>query len=346
MYMGEKLPHILIFGTGAVGGYIGGRLHIAAQSSGAARVSFYGRERMGQIIKDHGLTLSHFERPAVTVPPEDVDYITQLERAKRPDVIFLCVKSQDTETAAAQIKAQGWACPIVSWQNGVGNVARLGQALPHSEIIPGVVPYNIAFPKPGVFHCGTGGALLMGEAQSGAVKAAAKMMSAGGERVHMTGNIESYQWGKLIINLNNALNTLWGRPLLSGFMQKGYRKAWAASMEEGFKVLAANNIKAGHFNGTDPKQFIKLLRLPTFLFARNFQKQVTVDKTARSSMLDDLEGGKPSEIYFLQGAILDLAKASVMTAPINQAVYDATRAAFAAGESPKMSGKQIWDLVR
>ena len=63
-------------------------------------------------------------------------------------------------------------------------------------------------------------------------------------------------------------------------------------------------------------------------------------------MLDDLEGGKPSEIDFLQGAILDLAKASGMTAPINQAVYDAASAAFAAGKSPKMSGKQIWDLVR
>ena len=117
-------------------------------------------------------------------------------------------------------------------------------------------------------------------------------------------------------------------------------------MEEGFRILAANNIKAGHFNGTDPKQFIKLLRLPTFLFARNFQKQVTVDKTARSSMLDDLEAGKPSEIDFLQGAIINLAKSSGQNVPVNQAIYDATQAAFKAGKSPKMSGKQIWDLVR
>jgi len=344
--MSKTAAHILIFGAGLVGGYIGARLQAAAQPSGGARVSFYGRASMGKIIAKHGLTLSHFERPVLSLPPEALHYITALEQGDAPGAIFLCVKSQDTLTAAAQIKALGWRCPIISWQNGVGNVARLKQALPGNEIIAGIVPYNITSPKAGHLHCGTGGALLMGASQSSAVKAAAEMMSADGEHVHRAENIESYQWGKLIINLNNALNTLSVRSMLKGFMQSGYRKAWAASMEEALHILMVNNIRAGHFNGTDPRQFIKLLRMPTILFAPIFRKIVKVDKAARSSMLDDLEAGKPSEIDFLQGAIIDLAKDSGMEAPINQAVYDAARAAFKAGKSPKMSGAEIWDLVR
>ena len=328
-----------------MGGYIGARLQAAAKGS-ATRVSFYGRASMERIIKEHGLTLSHFKKPALTLPSESLHYITELEGAEKPDAIFLCVKSQDTRAAAAQIKAQGWRCPIISWQNGVGNVARLKQALPGNEIIAGIVPYNITSPKAGHLHCGTGGALLMGASQSSAVKAAAEMMSADGEHVHMVENIESYQWGKLIINLNNALNTLSGRAMLKGFMQSGYRKAWAASMEEALHILVVNNIRAGHFNGTDPRQFIKLLRMPTILFAPIFRKTVKVDKAARSSMLDDLEAGKPSEIDFLQGAIIDLAKDSGQTAPVNQAIYDAAQAAFEVGASPKMSGREIWDLVR
>jgi len=126
-----------IFGTGAVGGYIGGRLQSAAMMQSQARVSFYGRARMRDAIEQHGLTLTHFQKPALSLSPENLHYITALETADTPDAIFLCVKSQDTLTAAAQIKTHGWRCPIISWQNGIGNVARLKQTLPGNEIIAG-----------------------------------------------------------------------------------------------------------------------------------------------------------------------------------------------------------------
>ena len=171
-------------------------------------------------------------------------------------------------------------------------------------------------------------------------------MERGGESMTLRADIESDQWAKLMINLNNALNTLSGGTLLAGFAQRDYRKAWAASIDEGLQILAANNIKIGSFNGSDPQKFSKLMGLPDFLFKLTFQKKVKVDAAARSSMLDDLEAGKPSEIDFLQGAIINLAKSSGQNVPVNQAIYDATQAAFKAGKSPKMSGAEIWDLVR
>ena len=344
--MKKKSPHILIFGTGLVGGYIGGRLQAALSGEDEARVSFYGRASMGQNFQAHGLTLSHFKKPELTLPPERLNYITELEGAETPKAIFLCVKSQDTRAAAAQIKAQGWRCPIISWQNGVGNVARLKEILPGNEIIAGVVPYNITAPKAGHLHCGTGGALHIGQPKNPIILNIAEIMGRGGEPMTLRADIESDQWCKLIINLNNALNTLSGGTLLAGFAQRDYRKAWAASIDEGLQILAANNIKIGSFNGNDPKKFSKLLGLPNFLFKPIFQTKVKVDAAARSSMLDDLEAGKPSEIDFLQGAIIKLAKSSGQTAPVNQAIYDATQAAFKAGKSPKMSGAEIWDLVR
>ena len=343
--MSKNIPHILIFGTGLVGGYIGGRLQAALSEEDEARVSFYGRASMGQVIAQNGLTLSHFSKPIVTLPPERVHYVTDLKMADKPGAIFLCVKSQDTLAAAAQIKAMGWRCPIISWQNGVGNAARLQQALPGNEIIAGIVPYNITAPKAGVLHCGTGGALHIGRPRHPIISNIAETMSAGGEAVKVSSNIESDQWCKLIINLNNALNTLSGGTLLEGFAQRDYRKAWAASINEALQILAANNIAIGSFNGNDPKKFSKLLGLPNVLFKPIFQSKVKVDAAARSSMLDDLEAGKPSEIDFLQGAIIKLAKSSGQNAPVNHAIYDAAQAAFKAGKSPKMSGAEIWGLV-
>jgi 2-dehydropantoate 2-reductase len=344
--MSETIPHILIFGTGAVGSYIGGRLQSVLGADPAGYVTFYGRSAMGAALAQHGLTLSHFDREPLKLPPERLDYRDDLAGISAPDLIFLCVKSQDTAAAAAQIKAQGWTAPIVSWQNGVGNLDTLQKALPDRQIIAAMVPYNVTLSAPGQFHCGTGGALHMGESRHDAVTAAVAALRRAGEEVNVTADIESYQWGKLIINLNNALNALSGGTLLAGFSERPYRKAWAASMDEGLAILARAGVTPGAYNGTDPAKLGRLLRLPNFLFRPIFGKIAKVDAAARSSMLDDLDAGKRAEIDYLQGAIIKLAAEHGLTAPVNQRIYDAAVEAFEAGHSPKLSGAQIWDTAR
>jgi len=172
------------------------------------------------------------------------------------------------------------------------------------------------------------------------------MMEAAGEPVMAVQDIENYQWGKLVINLNNALNTLMGGSLRAGFMDRYYRRALAAAWEEALGIVTTSGAAPKFFNGMEPQKFIQLLKLPTFIFAPIFSRIIKMDAAARSSMLDDLEAGKQSEIDFLQGAIIKLAAKNNQVAPINEALYRAVSAAFEAGESPKLSGREIWRMVR
>ena len=72
-----------------------------------------------------------------------------------------------------------------------------------------------------------------------------------------------------------------------------------------------------------------------------FDKIVKIDATARSSMLDDLEMGRVSEIDYLQGEIVRLAEKTGQSAPKNKVIYDLVVDAFSKGCSPKLSGPEI-----
>jgi len=349
--MAQKIPHILIFGTGSVGGYIGGRLIQAGQNKLATphnlsvHIDLLARKTMVDHLKRAGLTLTHHSLPSYHLPRERLHSFDKISDCPRPDLIALCVKSQDTKTAAQQIKKAGWDAPIISWQNGVGNIEQLQDSLPGHMIIPAMVPFNITRPQPSVFHCGTGGTLHMGVSDHPLVELFTALMAKAGEPVHMTAEIEAYQWGKLIINLNNALNSLHSRALRAGFMDRDYRRALAASWAEALDIITASGITPKFFNGTDPYKFIRLLRLPTFIFRPLFARLIKMDGTARSSMLDDLEAGKASEIDCLQGAVIKLAHNQGRDAKVNEALYKAVQAAFDAGESPKVTGREIWERV-
>ena len=83
------MTKIVILGAGSIGCWIGGHL-----IAGGAQVTLIGRERYAAQIVEHGLSLTHFERPALQC--EDVDFKTETPALAGADIIALCVKSQDT----------------------------------------------------------------------------------------------------------------------------------------------------------------------------------------------------------------------------------------------------------
>jgi 2-dehydropantoate 2-reductase len=154
------------------------------------------------------------------------------------------------------------------------------------------------------------------------------------------------QWGKLLVNLNNALNTLYGGTLRSGLMQRDYRRVLSAQMSEAIGIIHGAGEMTASFGKASPEQTLKILKLPNWLFSIVMNFILKIDESARSSMLDDLEMGRESEIDYLQGTITQLAKDTGQAAPINEAVYKATLQAFERGESPRMSGADMLAFLR
>jgi 2-dehydropantoate 2-reductase len=167
-----------------------------------------------------------------------------------------------------------------------------------------------------------------------------------GHGVRQSKNILGDQWAKMIVNLNNGLNTLTGRPLRAGLVQRDYRRALALCVEEALHVAKANGVEVGQFNGRPPTALMKILRLPDFAYRIVMQLIVKIDAKARSSMLDDLEAGRESEIAYLQGEIVDRAAKAGLSAPHNAAILSAVMDTFEAKHSPQLSGTEILSLLK
>ena len=331
------MTKIVILGAGSIGCWIGG--HLIASG---LNVSLLGRERYAAEIAKNGLTLTHFERDDVIC--RDVDFQTTPAVLTDADIIGLCVKSQDTAHAAQQIAEHAPKAMVVSFQNGIRNSETLREILPPQRVIPAIVPFNVTPTQPGGFHCGTAGALVV--KTNSQISPLVQALIASGQEVRQVETIIGDQWAKMIVNLNNGLNTLSGGTLREGLLQREYRCALAASVEEALAVADGNGVRVGQFNGRSPAALVKTLRLPNFAYRIIMQMIVKIDAQARSSMLDDLEAGRPSEIDFLQGEIVKQAKSIGQAAPVNASILDAVKAAFDQGRSPKLSGAELYRLIK
>jgi 2-dehydropantoate 2-reductase len=146
--------------------------------------------------------------------------------------------------------------------------------------------------------------------------------------------------------LNNALNTLSGSTLRNGFLQRDYRLAFATLIGEGLSVAKAKGIKMGKFNGRSPTLLKMILKLPDHIYQILMDRLVKIDAKARSSMLDDLEAGRTSEIEYLQGEIVRQGTALNVDISANSNVLKAVKKAFRFGTSPSLSGSDILKLIK
>jgi 2-dehydropantoate 2-reductase len=147
---------VLVVGAGGVGGYFGARLVRAG-----AAVTFLARGAHLEAIRRQGLRIRSVVDGEWTVKAEAVDDL----RGRPPvDVVLFCVKSFDTETAAAALRpALGPGTAVVSLQNGVDNEATLDRVLGPDHAVGGVAYVFASIESPGVISHRLGGRVVLGE---------------------------------------------------------------------------------------------------------------------------------------------------------------------------------------
>ncbi len=302
---------VLVMGAGSVGCYLGGRLAAAG-----AAVTFVGRPRVLDAMAAQGLTLSDLDGAHQHLPPSRLDLASSVPAQARPALVLLCVKSGATAEAAAEL---GLRLPagtrVLSMQNGLSNVAVAAQAAPALTILPGMVPYNIAELGPGHVHRGTEGVLAAQD--DAALRPWCAPMRAAGLPLALHADLRPVQWGKLLLNLNNPVNALSGLPLRAELLERGYRRCFAALIEEALQVLAAARIAPARVTAVPPRWLPAVLRLPTPVFRRLAARMLRIDAQARSSMADDLARGRRTEVDALCGEVVRLAGQVGVAAPLN-----------------------------
>ena len=313
---------IVVLGAGSVGCFIGGAWAVAGLS-----VRFIGRPKIAADVAAYGLTLSDYSDWRTQLGK--VEYQTDASALADADIILLCVKSGATAEAARQIVEHGRdGALVISFQNGVSNFEILERELGgRFRIVRGMVPYNIAYLGEGRFHKGVAGELWA--ERRAETEALAGQVRGGPASLRLADDMAGIAWGKLLINLNNAVSALSGRTLLEELKQRDYRRVVAASQREGLGLLRRAGIRPAKIGPVAPRLLPLVIGSPDWLFNNVFLKKWKIDAKARSSMADDLAAGRTTEIDYLHGELVALAGRLGVAAPVNRKIVELIRAAEA-----------------
>ncbi len=303
-------------GAGSVGCFIGG----AWQAAGC-RISFLGRDKVRQEIAGHGLGLSDLNGWRMRLAHDVIEFATKPAILSKADIILLCVKSSGTWDAAREIGRHAKkGTVVISFQNGVSNAETLAAKLPHFKLLRGMVPFNIAHLGDGRWHKGTSGNLVAEEHE--VTQAIAGLVGSGPARLELAKDMRPVAWGKLLINLNNAVNALSGETLLDQLGKRDYRRVVAASIVEALELLKQAGIEPAQIGPVPPKLLPHAIGAPDFVFKNLFLRVQKIDARARSSMADDFAAGRETEIEYLNGEVVKLARSLGREAPVNSAIVE------------------------
>jgi 2-dehydropantoate 2-reductase len=322
--MGQR---IVIAGAGSVGCFVGGLLAL-----GGAEVTLLARPRIADEVRRHGLNLTSFEGWSEALPSHRIKISTDpVDALERAEIVLVTVKSGATEEMGRTIAAYAPSgAAVISLQNGLSNADVLRGLLPDHRVFAGMVSFNVLHQGEGRFHRGTSGPLVIGE---GAPELVAPHLD-----IVQHADMRAVLAGKLVYNLNNALNALSGLTLAQQLADRRWRKLFAAAQDEALAVFKAEGIEPWSLGQVPVTRMPRMLRLPNFLFRQLAKRGVKMDRTARSSMWEDLERRRTTEVDELQGAIIARGARHGIATPVNQAILRQIKQAEAAGQgSPRLS---------
>lgn len=328
---------VLVYGAGCIGGYLGGAL----MKEGSHQVTFLCREKLAAEYREFGLKLTDYEGRELHLEAP-LPCVTGLEAVEGQwDLVLLTVKCTAVAQAASELAPWLQAdTTLVCLQNGIGSLQEAQRLLPGADIVPGMVPFNVTKPEPGRLHRGTEGELHF--LRHPKVLTLAEAWEAAGISTAFCESFEPVAWGKLLLNLNNAINALAGVPLVEQLGQRDYRVVLSLAQRELLAALKSAEIKPAKLTKAPPFLIPWILMLPNWLFRLLARQMLAIDPLARSSMWDDLEQRRPSEIDYLNQAVVDLAGKFHSQATVNAGIVSLIKEAEARAQgSPHMSAGEL-----
>lgn len=285
---------ITVMGAGAVGCYYGGMLARAGHD-----VTLVARPQHVQAVERDGLrmqTRTFDERVRVRATGDAA-------AVAGADLVMFCVKSNDTESAGAQIGPHLHPDALVlTLQNGVDNADRLRTVIPAHQVAASVVYVGTEMAGPGhVRHHGRGELIIEPSARSEQV---AQALAAAGVPTDISDNVRGALWGKFILNCAyNAVSAIAQRPYGENVQSPGITELMADVLDECLAVAQAEGVNVQ-----------RDIRDVVFRLAATMPGQ-------SSSTAQDLARGKPTEIDYLNGLVVRLGAAHGIPTPANRALW-------------------------
>ena len=282
-----------------MGSLFGGRLALAGQDVVLYDVYKEHVDRInaeGLAIEDAATGQVTLVRPKASADPASV---------AGSDVLIIFVKSTTTEEAAATFESFAKPGAIaLTLQNGLGNEEILRRHFGASRTAAGVTSQGATFLGPGrIRHAGKGPThMSMADGDQSKLTALAAALTAAGFETYVDDAVASMVWSKLVINVGiNALTAILGVTNGRLLDYPDVKAVMADLVAEAIAVAKARGIALTY---ADPLATVYDVAAKT---GANF-----------SSMLQDFQKNRASEIDFMNGAIVREGKALGIPVPVNE----------------------------
>lgn len=296
---------VAVFGSGAVGGYFGGRLAEAGED-----VTFIARGEHLQAIRRDGLHVTSIAGDFVVLPARATDDPATIGPV---DLVLVGVKAwQIGEVARAMHPLIGPSTLIVPLENGVEAPAELAQVVGAQHVLGGLCRILAYVTAPGrIHHAGIEPYLAFGEldgTQSNRVEQLRRAFSSvRGARIEVPDDIRLAMWTKfLLIASWSALGALTRAPIGELRAIPETRELMLQALREICAVAAGQGVA-----------------LPADSAARALAFADTLPRDGTTSLQRDVMAGRPSELEAQVGAVVRLGDAAQVDVPLHRTIYAA-----------------------
>jgi 2-dehydropantoate 2-reductase len=294
------LMHVLILGAGALGSLFGARLlgtDVRLTLLSTDRKHMQAIRETGLLVEELDGSQRRFAFPAAVDTPGLI--------GDPVDVVLVTVKAHDTQPAVASVLAGCHASTLfLTLQNGIGNGERIAQTVGAHAVLLGTTAQGATYLGPGRIRHGGNGPTFMGEVAgppTDRVQSLVELFSTAGLVTRASGEMVVLIWKKLLVNVGiNAITALTGiRNGVIADLEAARNLCWAA-VEEAATVARAKDIPVP---GDIVEQVLAIARAT----AQN-----------RSSMGQDVDFGKRTEIDAINGAIVRFGAELGIDTPVNR----------------------------
>lgn len=293
---------VLIVGTGAMACLFAARL-----SAAGCQVTMLGTWREGlEALRRHGVIVDHPNGSQNTYPVQATDNPAECSGARSALVL---VKSWQTGRAAQHLEtclaADGIALTL---QNGMGNREKLASVLGAQRVALGVTTIGANLLGPGKVRPAGDGVISL--SVHSRLESLMSTLRNAGFSVENAPDPDALLWGKLVINAAiNPLTALLSVPNGALLERPTARALMVSAAREAAAVATAQGL---HLPYSDPVGAVETIASRT---AAN-----------RSSMLQDVQRGAPTEIDAICGAIVSAGEQSGVPAPVNRTLWQLVKA--------------------
>lgn len=302
-----------IIGAGALGGTFAALLSKAGHD-----VEVTARGAGLAAIRESGIALSG-------AYGEVLARVTAGERLTTPpELVLVCTKAQDAASAIASNAELIGDVPVVVVQNGLDGVATAARLLPRASCMGLLSIIAANYTEPGVVRVTTPATSYLGRGDGPADAECTRIAAVLSEAVPVVAirGFRGAQWTKLVVNMLNAVPAIVGRSVQDVVDDRRLRRVVTASMRETVRVGVAQGVRFGSLQGLGNRRLRLFARLPLAIGQLlPWSMRVRMGGVPNlGSTQQSVRRGQPTEVDFLNGAVVREASAVGVDAPVNRAL--------------------------